>query len=463
MKTRTCGGKRIRITKRITKRHKREKYKKYTLGRKIKSRKYHGGIGQAALGIARSSESLTVGLMDATSDTMKSVEITVDGLRQTMLSLADTTKKTMVGASFTVNMGVTGIFGFIKLISKSILLTSRVTTLLLNTALNIFREQDKELRKIKSECTIALKTSNNATLESSTTCVNRYVLFLKKIHLGYSKRMGNLKTRMKQNVNNIMKIIKTEMIRIGCKKKWFQNSYTCKDKDTDIIIPHDSKLINISEEYARLVTFVSNLDGSWSTKLNDSKTKYESILGNLNNYTENNLNDYAFNEINKYKNENSDINIQKDLTNEYINPLQKFLEILQNHIKAQEKKAYNEHISLEEKKRAEIEKEEKERQAKEEINQMDNEIQTIQPNDIIKVEEKVNEEVESTPELSENAINNEIKNANQNKNVQNVQNGQVQNVQNGQVQNVKNGQVQNVQNKIVQNGQNKNGQPQRQM
>jgi hypothetical protein len=445
MKTqnRTCGGKH---TKRITKRYKRSQikrsriYKKFKKSKKYhKTRKYHGGgaIGSAAVGLGKGTLALAAGTIDFTTNAVKATELIIKGLGETTLILSDTAKRSMVGASFTVNMGVTGIFGFIKLVSKSILLTSRVTTLFLNTALNIFREQDKELRKIKDECVIALKTSNNASLETSTSCVNRYVLFLKKIHLGYSKRMGNLKIRMKQNVNNVMKIIKTEMVRIGCKKNWFQNAYTCKDKDTDIIITTQTKLINISEEYTRLVEFVSNIDSSWSSKLNDSKTKYESILGNLNNYTENNLNDYAFTEINKYKNENSDINIQKDLTIEFIQPLQKFLEILQNHIKEQEKKALNEHIASEDKKRAEIEKEEKERQAKEEINKMDNEIQNIQPNEIIKVEEKINEAVESTPELSENQINAENQNKNANVKNQNVKNGNVKN------QNVKNGNVKN--------------------
>jgi hypothetical protein len=224
--------------------------------------------------------------------------------------------------------------------------------------------------------------------------------------------MDNLKKRMKQTVNNIMKIIKTEMIRSGCKKNWFQNSYTCKDKDTDIIIAHDSKLINISEEYARLVASVSNLDSTWYSKLTESTNKYDAILEDLNTYTGNNLNNDAYNKINKYKNENSDIIIQRDLTIEFIQPLQKFLEILQNYIKEQEKKAFNEHISLEEKKREQIEKEEKERQAKEEINQIDNEVQSIQTNNIIKVEEDINKIVESTKDLSEDAINSEIKNAN---------------------------------------------------
>lgn len=416
MKHRTRGKKRItkKMRNKSDKRDKRDK--KYSRIRKIKSHKYRGGaaIVSAASGLGKATLSATAGAIGLTTDAVKSAETVMGGIAETLRLLAESTKKTMVGASFTINMGVTGFFGFIKLVSKSILLTSRVTTLFLNTALNIFREQDKELRKIKNECAITLNKSNNGTLESSNSCIKRYISFLKKVFLGYSKRMKNLEIRMHQNVNNIMKIIKTEMVRIGCKKKWFQNSYNCKDKDTDIIIPHDSRLINISEEYTRLVSFVSNLNGSWSTKLNESKAKYEDILGNLNNYTGNDLNDYAFNVINAYKNENSDINIQNDLTIEYIKPLQKFLEILQIHIKEQEKKAFNEHIASEETKREQIEKEEKERQAKEEINKMDNEIQNIQTNDIIKVEQKINEIVESTPELSEDEINSETQNANKN-------------------------------------------------
>ena len=338
-----------------------------------------GKLGIAAVGLGTASvEFGTAGIEGATT--------IVKGLQDTTAILSDSVKDTLVGSATTANLTIKGFFGSIKTVSKMFLLSDRITNSILNKALSIFKENDAMLESINERCDIVLKTGQEIRT-STNECVKDYKKYLSDIQKNLLPRILDIKTRMNIKIKNIMFFIKIEMIKCGCSKNIFQNKYSCKKNKEEIVYNDqlNKKLVYISSEYTELVKKTSRFNSEFIVEYNEYKKNYDSAYSAISNYTGKDANKDIVKTIREFNSTNSDIFIEKKLTDIFIDPLQTFLKILQTIVKNNEDAAYNDYIkklNSEEKKKIEEEKLLKIKEATQMVSAVVEEVNTIPDNEM---------------------------------------------------------------------------------
>jgi hypothetical protein len=375
------------------------------------------GISAAHLGLSVvnfGSSTLNTG-----SKLVESGQIIVNAVGITSLNLSNAVSSTLVGSSFTINKVIRGFFGLNLLICKSILVSSRLADLILNNILALLSEDESILKQIHYECKSTLNGvgTNQLHVIGPKQCMDKYITFLKKIHIRYIKTCLDMRKRMLKRIKNIFLLIKLKMIQIGCKKYWFSDKYSCKEKiegksyyffqktkNMTTLNTVNEKIVEFGKMYHRLNSeYKSTIQSIFDANVEPCKDSYSILLGKLKTYTGEHPNDYAYAQIQDFRNKFTELKFELELTEGVegargttLSNVVNFLDLLNKHISEKETEEY--HAELEkrqkikndieiEKMKQEQEKIEQEQSEKQkEFEQMTEDVKKIPDDDLIKTE-----------------------------------------------------------------------------
>jgi len=350
------------------------KTKRRSLKQKIKHRKTKRGGSSilpkgvyekartAAVNAAVSAVNLGVGVVNvgtATlgtgSNVLQSGEIIIKSVGLTSINLSKAVSGTLVGTSFTINQAIRGFFGLNLLICKSILVSSKLADLILNNIIRLLSEDEILLSKIRSDCNDILNKAGTEQLTLLTTnqCMSKYIIFLKKIYNRYLKTCLDMRKRMLKRIKNIFLLIKLKMIQIGCKRYWFSNKYTCREKtegtkyfffqktkSMTTLNTINEKIVDIGKDYHTLNSqYRRTIQTIFDANVEPCKDSYLALLNELERYTGNHPGNYAYGKIRGFKSRFSESEFELQLR-ETLASVVNFLDVLNAHISEKETKDY---------------------------------------------------------------------------------------------------------------------------
>jgi len=357
------------------------------LSAKAKLTAKKAGVSAAHLGL--SAVNLGSSTLNTGSKLFQSGEIIVEAVGLTSKNLSKAISGTLVGSSFTINKVIRGFFGLNLLICKSILVSSKLADLILNNLLVLLSEDESILKQIHYECKSALNEvgTNQLQIIGPKQCMEKYITFLKKIHFRYLKTCSDMRKRMLKRIKNILLLIKLKMIQIGCKKYWFSDKYSCKEKiegksyyffqktkNMTTLNTVNEKIVEFGKMYHRLNSeYRSTIESIFDANIEPCKNSYGILLGKLKMYTGEHPNDYAYVQIQEFRNKFTELKFELELTEGIegargttLSNVVNFLDLLNKHISEKETEEYRAELEKRKKIKNDIEMEQEQEKIEQE-------------------------------------------------------------------------------------------------
>ena len=381
-------------------------------GLSAKARESAKTAATSAAHLGLSGVNIVSATLETGSNVVQSGKIIVTSLGLTTLNLSKAVSGTLVGTSFTINQAIRGFFGLNLLICKSILVSSKLADVILNQILKLLTEDEGILKQIYGKCKSTLNKAGTEqlTIVTPKQCMGEYISFLKNIHFRYLKTCSDMRKRMLKRIKNIFLLIKLKMIQIGCKKYWFSDKYSCKEKtegksyfifqktkNMTTLNTINEKIVDFGKMYHRLNSeYKGTIQSIFDANVEPCKNSYSILLGKLKTYTGDHANDYAYTQIQDFRNDFTELKFELELTEgkegtrgTTLTNVVGFLDVLNNYISEKETQDYRAELEKREKNKNDREMEkinQEQGEKQEQFNEMIKDVNEIPDNQLVQID-----------------------------------------------------------------------------